>query len=269
MTMVSYINISDISFAYLPRQDENIFENISFTVNKGEIFYLLGPNGTGKSTLLKCISGILKIQKGSILLENKYINFYSTEDIAKKMAFVPQSHTSAFPFLVKDVVIMGRSPYVAAFSSPKADDITITEKAMETVGITHIAERPCTNISGGEWQLVLIARALTQEPEILLLDEPTSHLDLGNQIKILNVIHSLADKGLTIIMATHFPDHAFIKSDNVAILKDKSLLKIGIAENVITEETMKKAYGVDVKIIHAGDGIDRKLCVPIIKSKDS
>lgn len=267
--MAAYINIENITFKYLQKQDINIFENISFNVNKSEIFYLLGPNGTGKSTMLKCLSGILNIQKGQITLEGKNIYTFKHADLAKKIAYVPQSHTSVFPFLVREIVVMGRSPHISSFSSPKKADLDEAEEAMNTVGVSHIADRPCSNTSGGEWQLVLIARALAQRPEIMLLDEPTSHLDLGNQIKILKVIHNLASKGLTIIMATHFPDHAFIKSNKVAILKDRHLLDIGVSEQVISEQNMKKAYGVDVKIIHIEDGIDRKLCVPVMSNRNT
>jgi iron complex transport system ATP-binding protein len=262
--MPRFISIKNISFKYLQKQAIDIFENISFNVNQGEIFYLLGPNGTGKSTLLKCLIGILKVQKGSITLEGKNIYALQPADLAKKIAYVPQSHSSVFPFLVREIVVMGRSPHLGTFSSPGKGDIAAAEEAMNIVGVSHLADRPCSNTSGGEWQLVLIARALAQKPEIMLLDEPTSHLDLGNQIRILNVIHSLASKGLTIVMATHFPDHAFIRSDKVAILKDKYLLDIGSSEQVINEENMKKAYGIDIKIIHIENGIDRKFCVPII-----
>lgn len=258
-----YISAENASFKYSERQDY-IFDNISIDIDKGDIFYLLGPNGTGKSTLLKCVAGLLKIQHGKILIQGDDIYSLDPLDIAKKLSYVPQSHSSSFPFLVRDIVVMGRSPHIGIFSSPAEKDTAVAEKAMDTVGVTHLSARPCTNISGGEWQLVLIARALAQEPEILLLDEPTSHLDLGNQIKILNVIHDLAGRGLTIIIATHFPDHALIKSNKVAVLKNKKLLGIGLAENVITEENMKKAYSVDVKILHVDQGINRKLCVPVI-----
>ena len=135
---------------------------------------------------------------------------------------------------------------------------------MASVGISHLADRPCTDISGGEWQLVLIARALTQEPRILLLDEPTSHLDLGNQLKILGTIRELSRKGLTILMATHFPDHAFLISGRVGVMLEKGIPLIGPAEDVITEKTMKKAYNAAVRIMTMeGDG-GRRICIPLL-----
>ena len=133
---------------------------------------------------------------------------------------MPQGLTSAFPFRIKDIIVMGRAPHLSILASPSRADMEIAYKAMETVGVAHLADRPCNGVSGGEWQLTLIARALVQEPQILLLDEPTSHLDMGNQMKILQVIKDLADNGMTIVMASHFPDHAFLVANVVAILNN-------------------------------------------------
>lgn len=262
--MKDYISVENISFKYSHHQSDYVLENISFKVRKGDIFYLLGPNGTGKSTLLKCLAGLLKVQQGHTYLEGTDIGSISHNTIAKKLAFVPQSHSSAFPYSVRDIVVMGRSPHINIMSSPSENDFKQTDNALEIAGITNLAERACTELSGGEWQLVLIARALAQDPEILLLDEPTSHLDLGNQIKILHVIENLAARNLTIIIATHFPDHALIHSNQAAILKQKHIMSIGPTEEVITEENMHKAYGVNVKITHIYDGVDRKICVPVL-----
>jgi len=188
--------------------------------------------------------------------------------LARKMAYVPQSHTSVFPFTVHDVVLMGRTPYLSVVSSPTREDHEKAEKAMDSVGISHLAGRPCTEISGGEWQLVLIARALTQQPEIILLDEPTSHLDLGNQMRILNIISSLAGSGITIIMASHFPDHALLGASKAAILKDHMFTALGAPEDIITEKTMHETYGVNVRILNLGDSIGRKVCIPVLDEKN-
>jgi iron complex transport system ATP-binding protein len=190
--MNARIEADNIAFSYDDDIANAVFQNISFTVCSGDVCCLLGPNGTGKSTLLKCMSGILRILHGRIILDDRNISEFKLPDIAKKIGFVPQGLTSAFPFRVKDIVVMGRAPHLSILASPSRKDMEIAYKAMESVGVIHLANRPCNSISGGEWQLTLIARALVQEPQILLLDEPTSHLDMGNQMKILQVIKNLA-----------------------------------------------------------------------------
>lgn len=258
------LQIKDISFKY-EHGNSDIFTEISFEIKKGGIFYLLGPNGTGKSTLLKCLSGVLKINNGHILLEGRDIRSFGPSDLAKKMAFVPQSQLSPFPYTVRDIVVMGRSPHISIMGSPSRADYRIADTALDSAGMLKLANRPCTELSGGEWQLVMIARALAQESEIMLLDEPTSHLDLGNQIRILNVIQDLSDRGFTIIVATHFPDHAFINSNTTAIMKNRKLMAMGATEKVISEANMKEAYGVAVRILNIENGINRRVCVPVLK----
>lgn len=262
--MADPLVIRDLSFRYYVREQGDIFSHISLSLKQGEIFCLIGPNGTGKSTLIRCIGGLLTAYAGQITIEGTDISTMDPKQIAKIIGYVPQSHLPTFPFPVREVVVMGRSPHMGYFSSPSESDIQIAERAMASVGISHLADRPCTDISGGEWQLVLIARALTQEPRILLLDEPTSHLDLGNQLKILGTIRELSRKGLTILMATHFPDHAFLISGRVGVMLEKGIPLIGPAEDVITEMTMKKAYNAEVRIMTMeGDG-GRRICIPLL-----
>lgn len=161
---------------------------------------------------------------------------------------------------------MGRSPHLGMLSSPSDDDMRIALEAMNSVGISHLAERPCTDISGGEYQLVLIARALTQQPRILLLDEPTSHLDLGNQMKILRTIKKLSMQGLSILMATHFPDHAFLLSGQVGMMMNKGISRVGSAEEIISKEIMREAYDAEVCIMTLPGSSGRKICVPMLSS---
>ena len=263
--MAERIKVEKLSFRYGPVHAPRVFENLSFSVSTGELMCLLGPNGTGKSTLLKCMNGLLKPVSGTVVLDGEDVSSLSREDIARKVGFVPQSHSSVFPFLVRDVVVMGRTPHLTIFSSPSRKDIDIAGHVMEQVGIYHLAGKPCTMISGGEWQLVLIARALTQQPEILILDEPTSHLDMGNQLKILNVVHGLARSGLTVVMASHFPDHAFLSSTSVAVLKDGSFTAWGTPDDVVTESLLRDTYGVAVKVLHVEEA-GRKVCIPVMKN---
>jgi len=258
------LRVRDISFGYLPSTP--IFENISFDVECGQMFCILGPNGTGKSTLIKCLGNLLELDGGSIELDGAPIRSLSSPDVAKKVGYVPQGHISAFPYSVLQLVVMGRAPHLGIFSSPKEPDFRIARDSMELVGIGHLADRPCTDISGGEQQLALIARVLTQKPDVLLLDEPTSHLDFGNQMRILGVINKLAESGMTVVMSSHFPDHAFLTTGVVAIMKDGMIQNIGDATDVITEATMRDTYGIQVKVTDVGSGVDRRVCIPLLDS---
>jgi iron complex transport system ATP-binding protein len=185
-------------------------------------------------------------------------------EVAKEIGYVPQNEVPGFPFLVKDIVIMGRAPHLSVFSSPARRDREIADRAMETAGIISLADRPCTTLSGGEWQLTLIARALAQEPRVMVLDEPTSHLDMGNQVKILRVVKALGQSGLGIIMASHFPDHAFIAATEAAILNHGHVACKGPPDKVVTDGELRLTYGVDVKVLYVGEGIDRKACFPTL-----
>lgn len=263
--MTARIQTETISFSYTGDLSKAVFRNISLTVNPGDVFCLLGPNGIGKSTLLKCLGNLLHIQQGRILLNGRNLSEFRLPGVAKHIGYVPQGLTSAFPFRIKDIIIMGRAPHLGILSSPSRADMEIAYRAMETVGVSHLADRPCNGVSGGEWQLTLIARALVQEPQILLLDEPTSHLDMGNQMKILRVIKDLSDTGMTIVMASHFPDHAFLISSTVAILNSGRISQLGAPAEVITEATMKATYGVDVRIVQLEEGGVRKACFPALK----
>ena len=259
------LDISNAAYSY-DEEGDNVFENITFSVGEGDIFCVLGPNGTGKSTLIKCIGNLLRLKQGSIKLEGEDILSLDNVDVAKKIGYIPQVHSPTFPFSVLDVVLMGRAPHLSLLSSPAEKDFAMARDAIKVVGIPHLIDKPYTEISGGERQLVLLARILAQQPSILLLDEPTSHLDFGNQIRILNMIDKLAKNGLSIIMASHFPDHAFLTSNKVAIMKGGTFIDMGSPDKVITEENMKSAYGVDVKIVYVNDGANngRKVCIPLM-----
>ena len=257
--MTVRIQVDEIAFSYSGNLTGAVFHNVSFSVRTGEIFCLLGPNGTGKSTLLKCLNGILLVQQGRVAINGKSLFDCRPSEIARAIGYVPQGLVSAFPFRIKDIVVMGRAPHLSVLASPSRKEMEIAYRAMEAVGIDHLAERSCDSVSGGEWQLTLIARSLVQEPQMLFLDEPTSHLDLGNQMRILQVIKDLSETGMTVIMASHFPDHAFLTAHSVAILKNGGIFKMGKPDDVITEENMKAAYDVDVRIFSSND---RKVLIP-------
>ena len=249
--------VRNISFSY---EGEEIFSDISFSIDKGDVLCILGPNGTGKTTLIKCLNGLHDIDSGEILINGRNIKRLSFREISTHIGYIPQSHVPSFPFKVLDVV-MGRAPYLNLTDSPKKEDIEIALNALKTLGIEHIMDKEYTNLSGGERQLVFLARILCQQPDILILDEPTSHLDFGNQIKLLEIIDNLSKAGLSIIMSSHFPDHAFLSSNKVAILKDKKFIDFGTPDEVVTEENLRRAYSIDVKLIELDD--KRKVCVPL------
>ena len=233
-------------------------------MDKGEVFCILGPNGTGKSTLLRCLCNLYRLNSGRITVDGHDIVSMNQAMLARKIGFIPQIHTPTFPYSVLDVVLMGRAPHLNMLAMPSEKDYRIAEDAIKTVNIEYIRDMPYTELSGGQMQMVLFARVLAQEPEILLLDEPTSHLDVANQIHTIEIVKKLADKGLSLIMTSHFPDHAFISSNKVGIMKGGSFIAMGNADDVITEENLKKAYGADIKVVYLGEGINRKVTVPMI-----
>lgn len=259
--------ILEVNNAVCGYGSKSVVENISLTVETGEILCLLGPNGVGKTTLFKTILGFLKLQKGEILLDGQNIVSWSPKKLAKAIGYVPQAHTPPFPFSVIDVVVMGRTAHLGAFAAPSPKDLEIAEEAIEGLKISYLKDRIYTEISGGERQLVLIARALTQQPKILIMDEPTSNLDFGNQVIVLEQINKLSKAGYGVIMTSHFPDHAFLCSTKVALMQKNSQFSVGTVDEVVTEENLKAAYGVDVKIIKTAKdkGVEITACVPLLK----
>lgn len=256
------LEVSGAAFSYDGKR--NIFEDISFTVDRGDVFCILGANGAGKSTLLRCLCNLYKLSRGRIIVDGRDIVTMGQAALARKIGFIPQIHTPTFPYSVMQVVLMGRTPYLNTLATPSEKDYAIAEKAIKAVGIEYIRDKPYTELSGGQMQMVLLARVLAQEPEILLLDEPTSHLDIANQVHTIEIVKKLAEKGFSIVMTSHFPDHAFLASNKVGIMKGGRFIEMGDTNDVVTEENLKKAYGADIRIVQIGDGIDRKVTVPVI-----
>lgn len=247
---------------------KTVVEGINVEVSSGEILCILGPNGVGKTTLFKTVLGFLKLQAGEILLNGRSIQKYSRRQRARAIGYVPQAHTPPFPFTVLDVVLMGRTSHLGACASPSKKDIAIAEETLAMLGIESLRDKIYTEVSGGERQMVLIARALTQQPDILVMDEPTSNLDFGNQIRVLNRINKLAASGLGVVMTSHFPDHAFLCATKVALMQRDNVFICGSVDEVITEKNLCDAYGVDVRITSSdeGDAGILKACIPIMSA---
>jgi len=246
------LDVKNINFGYDQR---DVLKDISFKVNRGEIFFLLGPNGCGKTTLLDCVLGLLKTRKGDIQVNGTDIKSIRPEAIARQVAYVPQSHERTFPYTVKDIVLMGRAAYIGFFGSPSAEDMDIVDEALTLVGILHLRERRYTQLSGGEGQLVMIARALAQKTPLIVMDEPTAHLDFKHELVIMETIVELVrETGLSILMATHFPNHAFYFQNNeiaarVALMNNSKFLAAGSPSDVLSEENLKLIYNINARVV--------------------
>ena len=240
-----------------------IFQNISFAVNRGETLCLLGPNGVGKTTLFKTILGLLFPLAGDIFLSGENMSAWTVQERARRIAYVPQVHTPPFPFTVHDVVVMGRAAHIGVLGIPGKKDRRIADDAIEMLGIGHLTQKIYTKISGGERQLVLLARAIAQSPELLCMDEPTASLDFGNQVLVMNRIRTLSASGITVIMTTHAPSHAFYCADMTAVMGWDGIFCVGRTNDVVTEERLEKLYGVAAKIVGYENILESRTCVPI------
>jgi len=258
------LEVRNATFAYRGGGDE-IFRGIGFSVGEGDLLSVLGPNGCGKTTLIKCLCGILRPKEGEILLNGRAVHSLTRAEIARNIGYIAQEHDQVFPYSVLEVALMGRAPHLGWFSLPSDKDIRIAEEALRMMDISHLRDRPYTEISGGERQLTLIAAVLAQQPKMLVLDEPTSHLDLKNQIFILGTMRKFAKEGLSVVMTTHLPNHALHYSSRVVLMSKGGVITVGSAEEVITEKNLSKTYGVDIKILSVSDpiGTNLKFCMPV------
>jgi ABC-type cobalamin/Fe3+-siderophores transport systems, ATPase components len=252
------IQVSNLSFKY---ENRLILNDISFKAEDSQLLSILGPNGVGKSTMFHCILGLLKGYKGKVLLRGIDIKGLDSKKMAKLVAYIPQSHYPSFNFSVFDMVLMGTSIQFSSISSPGRKQINLVEATLERLGIEHLKNRGYTQISGGERQLVLIARALVQAAKVLIMDEPTANLDFGNQIRVMRVIKSLTKEGYTIIQSTHNPEQAFLFSDVVLAIKDGKVLASGIPAEIFTETLIQTLYGIDVEMQSLYEG-KIKVCIP-------
>lgn len=236
------LRVKDLSFSYGKRV---ILSNVSLHVSTPETLAILGINGVGKSTLIKAIMGLIECNSGKILLNDMDINKYDNKTRAKLIGYVPQKETNPFGFLVKEVVLMGRNGFVPLFKKPTCKDIKKADEAMEIVGITHLKERTYNELSGGEMQLVMIARALSSFPSFIIMDEPISHLDVGRQNQVLSLIKMLKKEfGIGIIITSHYPDHVLAVCDDTLFLKGENGSKFGKSNELMNEKELKELFNV-------------------------
>lgn len=240
------IKIKNLNFYY---GNNHILKNISFNGEKGSLWGLMGPNGSGKTTFFKCILGFLKPASCQMQIGGIEYNKLNTAKLAKLISYVPQEHKPPFPFTVKEIVLMGRSPYMNGIFGLKDEDYIEAEKAMEMVDILDIADIPVTALSGGQRQLTLIARSIAQNAPIMILDEPTSALDFNNQITIWKILKKLSNNNKLIIACSHDPNHLLWFAENTFVIKNGEVLAGGKTENIITGDLLKEIYGNEYNIL--------------------
>ena len=236
-----------LRFSYFP--GETVLHDISLHLDQGEILYILGRNGGGKTTLLSCLAGLLAPASGKIILIEKPLSAYNAAERSREIGLIPQMHTPAFAYTVYEMVMMGRAPHLRWLETPSRADRNIVEEAMEQVGIFELRDRPYTKISGGERQLVLIARGLAQKCQILLMDEPTAHLDLSNQHRVLEIVQQLSKQGLSFIISSHAPNDALTYADQVLLLSDGWVTEYGSPQATLTEPLLSSVYGIQTEVI--------------------
>jgi iron complex transport system ATP-binding protein len=233
---------------------------ISFEAGPGDVLCLLGPNGSGKTTLFRTLLGLIPLQGGDVALDGDPIGRLDRAEIARRAAYVPQAHVAPFAFSAEEIVVMGRTARLGAFAQPGAEDRQAARAALERLGIIELAAGDYTRLSGGQRQLVLIARALAQEAPVIVMDEPTASLDFGNQALVIGEIARLAAAGLTVILSTHDPDHAFAIGTGVLLLHQGRIAAQGSPDDVLTPPILSSVYGVPIAVEQVAGG--RSVCIP-------
>jgi len=251
------LDVDSLSFAY---GDKTVFEDVSFPLRAGEILCLMGPNGCGKTTLLDNVMAIHKPKTGRIDLMGEPLHSYKRHQIARHIAYVPQTHQITFPYTVAEVVLMGRTAYTGPFGEPKAEDEEIALEALSKIGIRHFADRPYDRLSGGEVKLTLLARALGQKTALIVMDEPTAHLDMKNELFFLETLAGLcSEEQMAVLIATHSPSHAFYFDAKgldccAAMMSKGRIIACGRPDDVVTKDMIREVYGVNAAITMEDSG---------------
>ncbi len=254
------ITVQNLRFAY---GSKPVLQGIDFSLDGGQMICVLGKNGAGKSTLFRCILGLQKGYEGIICIDGTNVKELHAAELAKRVAYIPQNHSSAYAFTVRDMVLLGTTASLKRFEHPGRIQLERAECALKQVGIETLADCSYAEISGGEQQLTLIARALAQQARILIMDEPCANLDYGNQVRLLQILRELAKEGYLILQSTHNPEHAFLFADQAMALVDGRIAGIGKPQHVLTRELLEQMYHIRMNLYSVGeDGME--VCVPDI-----
>ena len=253
------LDVQHLSFSYPHRQ---VLNDINFTIAPGRLVSLLGPNGTGKSTLFRCVLNLLAGYHGKVIIDGTDTTQIRLPQLAKLIAYIPQVHYPAFNYTVLDMVLMGTSAGLSPFGVPGAKELEQAHDALELLGVEALAERNYMQISGGEQQLVLIARAIAQDSRLLIMDEPTASLDFGNQVRVMQCVRGLVSKGYTIFQATHNPNQAFAYSDQIIAMQGGRIVANGPPQDVVNADLINELYGIKSRVESLEEGRIR-FCLPI------
>ena len=244
--MNAALSFNHLTFGY--RAGAPVLEDVSLVIQPGSVTGLLGPNGAGKTTLLHLALGWLRPTAGRVELDGRPLGTYGRQELGRRMGLVPQSENIAFDYSVLEYVLLGRAPYLPPLEMPGPEDVSAALRALERVGIVDLAERSMLEISGGERQLALTARSLAQQPDLLLLDEPTAHLDLGNKARLVSILRSLNEQGVTILLTTHDPEMASLLCTHLVLIEKGRPLAAGPVEEMLTPENLSRLYGLPVEL---------------------
>jgi len=258
------LQVEGLRFAW--PSGRTILDDISFNLRAGVPLALLGPNGTGKTTLLRCLLGLERMQAGRVTVDGQNLSTLSRAAVARLVAYVPQASATAFAFRVADIVLMGRTPHLGFMAGPADRDLRAAAAATTRLGIGHLADRAFDELSGGERQMVLVARALAQGARVLVLDEPCANLDIANQMRIITILRALAAEGYAILLTTHLPDHTFLLGGHAGLLKDGHLLGPAPPAELLTAPMLESLYGTPIEVVAVPDGRARGqvVCVPVM-----
>ena len=253
------IEINDLSFGY---GASDVLRSVSFSAGDGELIALLGPNGVGKSTLFRCLLGLLRPRGGTVNVNGRDVRSLTRAEAAREVAYIPQAATPGLGCTVLECVLMGTAPNLGILSAPGQRETELALGTLRELGIEHLADRSCENVSGGERQLALLARALVQNARVLIMDEPTANLDYGNSFRVMRRIAELAERGYTVIFSTHDPNQAFRHASRVLVLKGGTLIADGKPSEALTEDCLNEIYGVRVGV-HTLDTADGRFSVSL------